>query len=336
MKTWKYSTFTGKLEDALVRDDDAPEPSKTSLGANQIIVEVITAGLNPVDYKLPEAGWIGRAMIKRPATPGLDYCGRITAKHPSNQSLEVGQVVFGGLQIAGQFGTTGQFVLASASECAPLPEGVDPDQAAAVGTAATTAYQSVVVAQVGAGSKVIINGGSGGVGTWAIQMAKLRGAAEVVTTCSGANAALCRQLGADEVIDYKETDLVRVLTEKGQVFDVAIDNVGSAEFYNARAAFLKPGGWFVQVGTPPLTAGSVLTDLTRNFWPTFLNPGRRRYCFVQQNNSKEYLEQIGKWIAEGKIRPVIDEKFAWEDVPAALSKLRQGHAKGKILVQVSK
>ncbi|KAH8651283.1 hypothetical protein BX600DRAFT_473318 [Xylariales sp. PMI_506] len=336
MKTWKYTDIPGKLEDALVRDDAAPAPSSSSLLPDQLIIQVITAALNPVDYKLPESGLIGRLMIKRPATPGLDYCGRVVAKHPSNTSVQVGQVVFGGLPLAGKFGTTGELALVSASESAVLPDRVDPDDAAAVGTAATTAYQSLValLPQLEPGWKVYIHGGSGGVGTWALQIAKLR-RAHVVTSCSTANVQLCRDLGADEVIDYKTTDVVQALAAKGLVFDAVIDNVGSWEIYDHRKSYLKAGGWFMQVGTVPLSTGSIFTYLSRHYWPTLLNAGHRHYCFVQQNNAAAFLEQIGGWIAQGAIHPVIDEKFAWEDVPAALAKLRTGRARGKILVQVA-
>ena len=119
-----------------------------------------------------------------------------------------------------------------------------------------------------------------------------------------------------------------------QTFHAVIDNVSSAKLYDARTSCLKSGGWFIQVGTGPLSGLSLLTTLSRVSWPTYLNAGRQRYYFVQQKNSTEYFEQIGKWMTEGKLRAVVDEKFEWKDVPAALAKLREGRAKGKILIRV--
>ncbi|KAH6654805.1 hypothetical protein BKA67DRAFT_566268 [Truncatella angustata] len=331
MRTWRYGKLTGKLEDFLVRTEAAPCPEEKSLTENQIIVEVITAALNPVDFKLPESGWVGEVMIKRPATPGLDYCGRVVAKHPSNSSVAIGHLVFGGLPGGGQWGTVGQRTLTTMTECTILPKTIDPDHAAAVGTAATTAYQSVLF-HVKEGDKVFINGGSGGVGTWAIQFAKVKGA-EIVVSCSTANVALCKQLGADEVIDYKKADLFGRLKAYGQVFDVVIDNVGSTEVYDNRLLYLKAGGCFVQVGTP-MTNSFMLNLALRQFWPTILNHGQRRFNFVRQNNASEYFQQIGQWMVDGRVRAVIDEKFDWENVPAALAKLRRGRTQGKIVIQV--
>ncbi|KAJ3519203.1 hypothetical protein NM208_g14217 [Fusarium decemcellulare] len=335
MRTWQYSSVEGKLEDYLTIVE-VPVPSPSSLAKGQLLVEIISASINPVDYKLPESGIIGRLMISRPATPGLDFCGRIIAKHPSVTAFETGQLVFGGFTQANPMGTLGQYTVTSSGFCALVPAGIDPDQAAAVGTAATTAYQSLMPDSLEPGATIFINGGSGGVGTWAIQEAKALGA-QVVTTCSTGNVELCRQLGADEVLDYKKVDIISDLKSRGNVFDLVVDNVGSStELYDTSPSLLKPGGTFVQVGVgEAMTASGVASSLKKQFVPTFIRGGPR-YYFVNMKNTSEFFGRIGSWMAEGKARAIVDETYEWKDVPAAFRRLREGHVRGKIVIHVSK
>ena len=333
MKAWRYSTICGRLEESLALNTSVPVPNKSSLSKDQIIIEVITASINPVDYKLPESGLLGKLSIKTPASPGLDFCGRIVAKHASNIALKEGQLVFGALGKPSKFGTLGQFAIISSAEYALLPAGVGKDEAAGAGTAALTAYQSLLPAAIKPGSRVFINGGSGGVGTFGIQFSKTLGA-HVTTTCSTANVGLCKGLGADEVLDYKEVDVVSELKKKGHVFDLVIDNVGNPALYENNDAFLKRSGTFVQVGIQPSFA-AMGTMARRILQPAFLGGGRRRFHFVTvQSRSEDYV-QIGKWLAEGKAKTVIDQVFKWEDAPKAFEKLRTGRTTGKIIVHVT-
>lgn len=332
MKAWQYAAFSGKLEESLVRNDSIKSPDRASISKDQLIVEVISTSLNPIDFKLPEAGWLGTMMITRPAIPGMDFCGHVVAKHPSNEITRIGDVIFGGLPHAGSWGGLGQFLLTSISETAPLPKGVKHDDAAAVGTAATTAYQSLLPELDIKGWKVFLNGGSGGVGCWAVQFAKARGA-HVTVSCSTANAEFCKGIGADEVIDYKQTDMIQVMSAKGQVFDLVVDNVGTEAVYANCNAYLRPGGWFSQVGVAGLNFNTVSTTLGRILKPVWLNRGIK-YKFINQKNAADYFEQIGKWIAEGQVRAIIDQTYDWEDAPAAIANLREGRTRGKIVVHV--
>lgn len=335
MRAWRFSALNGTLEDSLTLQNDLPIPDASALTARQIIVKIISAALNPVDYKLPEAGLIGRLVVTRPSTPGIDFCGRVIATHTSETTLQVEQLVFGGFSsAAGQMGTLGEYIVISTDCCAPLPEGVHPDHAAAAGTAATTAYQSLLSTTCHPGANVFIDGGSGGVGTWTIQLAKAMGA-EVVTTCSGANAELCRQLGADEVIDYKTEDVMAKLKAKGTVFDLVIDNVAkTSTLYDNRHSILSKTGKFVQVGvgnglslsTPVSMAARQIRGV---IWDT------RKFQIISMKNSAEFLSRIGRWMASGEARAVIDSMYSFEDVPAAYRKLRGGHAIGKIVIHVS-
>lgn len=333
MRTWQYSAIQGKLEDCLTLKDDAPVPEVDSLAQDELLVEVISASLNPVDYKVPEAPLVGRLMVSRPATPGMDLCGRVVGKHPSNTSFAEGQLVFGGYAMINQRGTLSQYCVISTANVVPLPEGVEPDHAAAVGTAATTAYHSLMPSTLQAGAKVFINGGSGGTGTWGIQFAKALGA-EVVTTCSTANVELCKQLGADEVIDYKKTDVVADLKARGNVFDLVIDNVGSTqELYDHSQRYLKPGGTFVLVGVgADMSLSGIFSTMVKQLRPAIT--GHKGFYFVQQNNDRSFFQQIGQWMAEGKARAIIESTFSFDQVQEAYRKLREGRAKGKIVVHV--
>ncbi|KAF6831554.1 zinc-binding oxidoreductase [Colletotrichum musicola] len=334
MRVWQYASVTGKLEDCLQLKQDATVPDASKLSKGDLIVQVISASLNPADYKVPETAVIGRLMVSFPATPGMDFCGRVVGKHPSNTAFEEGQLVFGGYPGVGQKGVLGKRIVISSANCAPLPRGVDPDQAAAVGTAATTALQSLMPDTLKAGAKVFVNGGSGGVGTWTIQFAKALGA-HVVTTCSTGNIALCKELGADEVVDYRKEDVFENLKSRGRIFDLVIDNVGSSTaLHDNSGEYLKPSGTFVLVGVgESLSLWDMQRTLTKHLWPSFLGGGG--FYFVQMKNTTEYFERIGRWMAEGKAKAVIDSTFPFEDVPAAYKRLREAHAKGKIVVHVS-
>lgn len=338
MQAWQYTTIKGTLENSLTLNEKATPPDAASLPKGHVLVEVISAGVNPVDYKIVEVPIFGRLMSQPPASPGLDFCGRVHAKHPADDdddddSLAVGQLVFGALSISAKlpkFGSLGQIMLAPRSHLAALPEGVLPDDAAAVGTAGLTAFQSLPRDLVKPGAKIFINGGSGGVGSFAVQFAKVLGA-HVTTTSSTANVPLCRSLGADEIIDYRQVDVVEALKAKGQVFDLAVDNVGTpAGLYEQSDAFLKPGGTFIQIAMP-----SMGTMLRRSVVPACLGGPKRLYRVVTVSPNQKDLDQIGRWMAEGKVRALIDEKLEWEDAPKAFEKVRGGRTKGKIVVHVS-
>ncbi|KAK7408392.1 hypothetical protein QQX98_009432 [Neonectria punicea] len=333
MQAWQFTTIKGTLENSLSLNETAVPPDASSLDKDHVLIEVITAGINPVEYKLPEIFLFGKLMVQTPASPGLDFCGRVKAKHAANESFTEGQLVFGALTVATKFpkfGSLGQLIIAPCSQITPLPKGVDPDGAAAVGTAGMTALQALPRDIVKPGSRVFINGGSGGVGSFMIQFAKALGA-EVTTTCSTANVQLCRSLGADEVMDYRELNLLDELKRKGQVFDLVVDNVGVPDdLYEQSHLFLKPSGVFSQVAMQK----SVGAMIRRSILPGCLGGGRRPLQVVRVNINSQDLEQVGRWMADGKVQAVIDEKFEWKDAPKAYEKLRKGRTVGKIVVHV--
>ncbi|OJJ43966.1 hypothetical protein ASPZODRAFT_135381 [Penicilliopsis zonata CBS 506.65] len=334
MSAWLYSSAANGLEKNLTLSATArapPAPKK-----NQLLIQVLAASINPADYKVPEMPLITRLVLKTPASPGMDFCGRIVAVGPDTDdddgagaAYTTGQLVFGCLGMPSQFGTLGEYIVAKTSQVALLPEGVDPNAAATLGIAGQTAYQSVAP-YVKQGDKVFINAGSGGCGMFAIQIAKALGCS-VTTTCSTRNLELCRELGADQVIDYTAENVIDVLAAQGMVYDHVVDHVSQPDgLYRESHRFLREGKTYVQVG-----ADSVATFLRRSARPSLLGGGRRKYVVFFFANTRDHLVQLGEWLAQGKVRVQIDSVFPREEAVQAFEKLRSHRARGKIIVRMS-
>ncbi|KAH7044086.1 hypothetical protein B0J12DRAFT_578045 [Macrophomina phaseolina] len=339
MKSWQSPAPTAKLEASLALNQAAPVPTASALSTGQLLVRVISASLNPIDIKLAEMGFISKLAVRGAYSPGLDFCGHVVATHPSvsasRPDLKEGTLVFGVLAFPPTpvAGTLSQYTVATAASCAPVPAGVSPDHAAAIASAGLTALGSL--ADVKPGARVLINGGSGGVGTFAIQMAKALGAAHITATCSGANVELCTSLGADKVLDYRSVDVIEELKSEGKVYDLAVDNVGNAELklYENAGRYLKKTGSFVQVGGP-MSLSNFWLVAKRTYAPVCLGGGNRKFRFQVTKIQAKDLERIGEWLKEEKVRVVIDQTYELEDVPKAYEKLRQGRSKGKIVIHV--
>ncbi|KAL6233094.1 hypothetical protein BDW75DRAFT_196294 [Aspergillus navahoensis] len=343
MKSWLYTSTSPSVISNLTFTPSAPSPPLPSY-ANQLLIKVLSTSLNPADHKVPEQATIpltgGKTLIcSLPASPGLDFAGKIVSVHPKHKGeFEPGQLVYGCLARPRTFGTTGEYILADANDIAHLPEGVSVDDAACLGVAVRTAYQSLKnyldlsKFEGESGPKVFINGGSGGCGVFAIQIAKMLGC-HVTTTCSGRNTELVKDLGADEIIDYTTANVTDTLKAKGLVFDHAIDHIGLPEnLYAECHHFLKPSGTWVQVG-----AGSILTAFWRAITPRFLGGGRRWFVPLMLANSKEDLVEVGNLLREGKFRVVRDgdRVRGLEDVKEAYELLASGRARGKIVVKIA-
>ncbi|KAF7523853.1 hypothetical protein PCG10_006381 [Penicillium crustosum] len=333
MKAWLYSSTTNGLEKNLYFDASARAPP--AVHGNNVLVQVLSASLNPADYKVPEMGLVGlvaqKFVIGTPASPGMDFCGRVVVSGDDATEFLPGQLVYGCLSQPGQFGSLGEYLVASASLLAHVPEGVEVDHAACIGIAGQTAYQSLA-GYVSAGDKVFINGGSGGCGIFAIQIAKEMGC-HVTTTCSTKNVEFVRGLGADEVIDYSvEEDLIATLRNRGVVFDHIVDHIGyPAPMYRESHHFLAAGKTFVQVG-----ASGVGTFVDRLIWPSFLGGGKRKYVVFFFKNTREDLVKMGEWVQKGAVKIQLDTAYEFEDAVKAFEKLRSVRARGKIVVHVAK
>jgi NADPH:quinone reductase-like Zn-dependent oxidoreductase len=339
MKAWQYGNERGGIANLRLNTAATP-PKPPKPGSQLVLIEVISMALNPADHKLPRLPILPRLLIPKPASPGLDFCGRVVTvaegmkKDPNHEPLNPGQLVFGRLNWPYQHGSLAQFILCPRIGIAPLPSGVEIDHAAAIGVAGQTAYQSLAP-YVREGSRVLINGGSGGVGTFTIQIAKLLGC-HVTVSCSGRNEELCRGLGADEVVDYTKGNLGEMVKAKGLGFDLLVDNVGRPlDLYKASDAFLAPGAPYLQIAASDDSVEGVLAMLSRLLLPRFLGGGQHPWRILMVKDSTEELVRIGQWVKEGKIKVVLDEVFAFEDAPEAYKKLKTGRARGKIVVNVT-
>jgi NADPH:quinone reductase-like Zn-dependent oxidoreductase len=183
MKAWQWSQCKDTLENAIQLNTSAPMPTAArKLASGESLIQVHVASLNPVDYKLPELPIVGRMAFSKPATPGLDFSGKVV-EVGSDCHLKVGEMVYGKVEPSQSVGTLGEYIIGSKAGTIALPDGVDVEQAATLGVCGLVTYQALAP-NVKPGDRVFVNGGSGGTGTFAVQVAKALGC-HVTTTCSG-------------------------------------------------------------------------------------------------------------------------------------------------------
>lgn len=330
MRAAQWRSISGGIEKNLITTSSAKLPKNADpLRKETALVKVSYASLNHLDYKVAELP-CGSALFAKPATPGLDFSGTVVST--SLDGLQPGQRVFGRTEPP-VGGTLAEYVVVGKAGVAALPDGVSLRDAACVGICGVTAVQTLAP-YVKPGCKVLINGGSGGVGVFAIQVAKALGCSHVAVVCSSSNADLCRSLGADAVIDYKVGDLVTKLKESGEVYDHILDAVfGNPELYWQSEHYLAPKGIYVAVGLP-LRCATFKTLFAIHLLPKFLGGGKRKFVFHSVTGNPEHFVQVARWIGEGKVKPVIEEQFDLEDAAAAYGRLKAGRTKGKLVVRV--
>ncbi|KAM0420428.1 hypothetical protein ACHAPT_011849 [Fusarium lateritium] len=333
MRAWQVA-HPGSFTDTLKLRDDIPRPSQ-KLQDGQILVQVSHAGLNPADYKMCELGVASRAMTSFPKIPGMDLSGRIVEVAEGVTEAKEGDLVVARADPTKAGGSLSEFIVVNRDGYATLPEGFDLEQAAGVPTAAVTAYQTIAP-YVKAGDKVFLNGGSGGVGLFGIQVAKALGC-QVTVTCSTAKADLCKSLGADDIIDYKTSDVLAELKKRGQVFRHCVDNVGSSpsNLYAFSDNFLLDGSKFVFVGGH-VTAGSLVSIMKTRVLPTFLGGGKNYFVTFITSNKRDDMGQVRDWLVQGKVRTVVDSVFDFEETDKAFEQLKKGSSGGKIIIRVQK
>ena len=332
MRAW-VCQGPGSLSTTLKLINDAPQPAN-SLQDGQIIVKVSCAALNPADYKTLEMGVASRAITTFPKTPGMDLCGRVVEVATNVDDTNVGDLIFARVDPTKAGGSLAEYAVLNRDAYATLPHAFDIEQAAGAPTASMTAYQTISP-YVKSGDKIFINNGSGGVGSFGIQIGKALGC-HVTVSCSTEKADFCKGLGADEIVDYKISDVVAELAKKGQVFTLVVDNMGNAppNLYTQSHNFLVPEGSFVAVGGA-VSLGSAFT-LTKNaLWPSILGGGKRKFIPYMTKNSREDLQQIAKWMVDGTVRTVIDATFKFEEAAEAFEHLKQGSSAGKVVVRLA-
>jgi NADPH:quinone reductase-like Zn-dependent oxidoreductase len=310
-------------------DLDKPVPAE-----DEVLVQVRATSINPYDWHLMRGQpYVARLMpgglgLRSPRIRilGCDLAGRVEAVGQHVTSFAPGDEVFG-LLPGGGFG---EYVSVQQSLLAPKPANLSYEQAAAVPMAAITALLGLRDAgQLKPGQTVLVNGASGGVGTFAVQIARALGAT-VTGVCSTPNLELVRSLGAAEVIDYTAQDFTR----PGQRYDLLLDITGSRPVQASRRA-LKPKGTFVAVGGPP---GRWLHPADHVFAALALAPlVSQRMVLTDTAGSTEHqhnLVTLTELIEGGTVTPVIDRSYRFAEIPAAIRYQEQGHSRGKVVVTV--
>jgi NADPH:quinone reductase-like Zn-dependent oxidoreductase len=290
------------------------EVDSPRLEPGDVLVRVHASGVNPVDWKVRE-GWLrGRIPHKLPLILGWDFSGEIVELGPGAGRFRVGEEVFARPDIA-RDGSYAEFIAVRESELAHKPKSLDHLKSAVIPLAALTAWQSLFdTAGLQAGQRVLIHAAAGGVGHFAVQLAKIQGA-YVIGTASQRNHAFLRELGVDEVIDYTAVRFEDVVKD----VDVVFDTVGG-ETRDRSWKVLRPGGILVSILTPPPKP------------PEAFPQARAGYVFVEPN--AEELTQIARLVDEGKLVPHISEVFPLAEARKAQELSQKGHVRGKIALRV--
>jgi NADPH:quinone reductase-like Zn-dependent oxidoreductase len=299
-------------------------------GDHDVLIKVQAASLNPADWHYVR----GTPLLFRPALggllrskytiPGADLAGLVEAVGRDVQRFQPGDAVFGDLSGYGR-GTLAAYVCVREEAALALkPAGLSFEQAAAVPLAALTALQGLRDhGQIQPGQQVLITGASGGVGTFAVQIAKSFGA-EVTGVCSTRNLDLVRALGADRVIDYTHEDVTR----RGQRFDLILDCAAYRSFPEYRRALCRQGRYVLVGGAMPRVFQVMLAA------PLLSSIGSRTYrTFVERANTKD-LVYLTALLDAGKVVPVIDRCYPLHEAAEALRYLEAGHARGKVVITV--
>lgn len=324
MKAAHRTSSRGGIEKN-IQIKEVSTPTRSS--KDTTLVKVDYSALNPVDHKVVEVPLVGRLITR---VPGSDFAGTVVSSgHPD---LKPGDAVFGMTDLP-YFGTLAEYVLVKGREnVARIPDGVNPRDAAALGVAATTAYQSIVPF-VAAGDKVLINGGSGGVGTFGIQIAKAIGC-HVTTTCSGPNVELCENLGADNVIDYRSTNVVEHLKRQGTQYTLIFDTVGTPEIYYSAHHYLKPQGLFTAIAVDPTSFLSIRKTILMFLLPAFLGGGQRPLKLIGAHPDPAVFDRLVQWLKEGTLKTQIDGEYRLDQTGEAFARLKTGRTRGKIVIKV--
>ena len=304
------------------------EVEKPVIDADQILVRVRAASVNPAEWYamvgLPLAR-LGSGWLKPKETRlGADYAGVVEAVGANVTEFKPGDAVFGG-----RTGALAEYLAARADRAVVhKPANISFEEAAAVPIAALTALQGLRdFGQIKAGQRVLINGASGGVGTYAVQLAKHYGA-EVTGVCSPRNVDLIRALGADQVIDYTRDDFTRT----GQRYDLYFDIAGSRTFGECRRV-LAPKATMVIVGGPKTNRLiGPLSHIIR-VKVSSLGASQTVKFFVAKFNKPD-LQTLGELLAAGKVKSVIDRCYPLSEIRQAMRYLGEGHARGKVVVTV--
>ena len=299
---------------------------------DQVLVRVRAASVNPYDWHFIEGTpKIIRLMgvgLRKPKDTrvGVDFAGTVEVVGKNVTQFKAGDEVFGG-----RGGAFAEYVCPRATRAVALkPSNVTFEQAASVNIAGITALQALRdKGKVQPGQKVLINGASGGVGTFAVQIAKSFGA-DVTGVCSTRNVDLVKSLGADHVIDYTKEDF----TKSAERYDVMLDNVGNRTLSECKSV-LTPKGKYVLIGGGGASEQGLLGGLGKALWAMLFSKFvNQQMGMMMADPSQKDLTILGDMMQSGKLKAVIDRTYKLAEVPEAIRYLEQGHARGKVIITV--
>jgi len=320
MRALRYDRF-GPPEVLHVGDVAEPVPR-----AGEVKVRVHAASLNPLDWKI-RAGHLRWLPVFRrpPRTPGCDFAGEIVGVSGGAMSHYVGERVFGSLLPFGRDGTLAEYIVAGIDRLAAMPKDLAYDQAAALPIAGGTALQAVVdAARLGAGQRILITGAAGGVGHFAVQIAKHVGA-HVVAVCGAANVDFVRGLGADAVVDYARDDFTR----RSDRFDVVFDAACASSFTAARAVLTDAGCYLNTGGNAAAIASTAVGAFLARV------SSRQRAIPIALAGGSALWERLAALAQEGVLRAHIERGIALDEVADAQRAMETGHGRGKIVVRLA-
>jgi len=320
LKAIIYSEY-GSPDVLQLKDVTKPTPAD-----NEVLVKIHAASVNAADWRMMRADpflvrlYAGLFKPTKFHILGADIAGRVEAVGKNVRQFQAGDEVYGDVFASG-FGGFAEYKCARENELVLKPTNLSFEEAAAVPLAAMTALHGLSdKGQIHAGQKVLINGASGGVGTFAVQLAKYFGA-EVTAVCSTGNMELARSLGANHVIDYAQEDFTR----SGQQYDLILAVNGNRSIFDYKRA-LSPRGIYVMTGGKPT---QLFQALLLGPWLSF---GKQKMGALTSTPNQQDLLFLKELIESGELKPVVDRRYPLSEVPEAIRYVEAGHAKGKVVI----
>jgi len=318
----------GEIKDSLAFNDI----SKPNIQANDVLIEIKAAAINPIDKSIILGNLQSLLPIPIPSTLAYDVSGIVVATGYKVSNFEIGDLVYSRVPQE-QMGTLAEYVAVTSSAVSKKPGNISFEEAASIPLAGLTALQSLEYAGIKENDKVLIHAGSGGVGSFAIQYAKTKGA-YVYTTTSTTNVQWVKALGADRVIDYKTEDYKSIVKDADIVFDTLGQNYTAEAF-----EVVKLGGKVVSVVGPLDEDSAKMFGMADYKLPdeiaTLSSVKGASYKFIFMHPNGAHLEAIKSLIEDEKIKPIIDTIYPFSESIDAFSHLASGRAKGKIVIKIN-
>ena len=322
MKAIVYRRY-GSAE--VLKCEDIPKPVPND---DQVLIKVRAAALNPLDWRMMGGvPFLIRKVMKvktpsdaQPVGIGRDVAGVVEAVGKNVTQFKIGDEVFGNCEAA-----VTEYACTKESALVAKPEALTFEQAAAIPVAGLTALQGLRKGKSQAGQKVLINGAAGGVGTFAVQVAKSFGA-EVTGVCSGANVEMVMSIGADKVIDYTQEDF----TKGAERYDIILECVGNKPFSECRRVLTDEGRYVIVGGGHDITMTTIMASALKTIAASSISK-QKAVMFVAKSNQQD-LTFLAELIATGKMISVIERTYRLEETPEAVAHLERCHARGKLVI----